>query len=203
MKVAIISGSHRSNSASDKVSNYLQRRINEIDHSAEADIIQLSKTKLPLWDESFYSPTSELAQQWQPIANRLTMATAYIVISPEWGGMVTPGLKNLLLMATGGEMSHKPALIVTVSGGQGGSYPVNELRTSGYKNSQICYLPEHIIIRHAEQMLNKPSIPENSMDQYIRDRIDYGLKLLSAYNDGLTLVREKGVIDHKNYPYGM
>ena len=36
-------------------------------------------------------------------------------MTPEWAGMVTPGLKNLLLFATSKEVGHKPALVVGVS----------------------------------------------------------------------------------------
>jgi hypothetical protein len=43
-------------------------------------------------------------------------------------------------------------LIIAVSGGAGGgAYPVAELRMSSYKNSRICYLPEHLIVRQRRQ----------------------------------------------------
>lgn len=203
MKMCIISGSHRPQSGSNKTADYIAKRLPNLIERTEVDVIKLSDEALPLWDESFYSQESDLSAQWQPLSDRLRMADAYVVISPEWAGMVPPGLKNLLLFSTRGEMSHKPALIVTVSSGQGGSYPVSELRSSGYKNSHICYIPEHIIVRHADQMFNQASLPANSLDQYIRDRLDYGLTLLNAYSDGLSLVRERGIINHEQYAYGM
>ncbi len=46
-------------------------------------------------------------------------------------------------------------LIVAVSSGAGGAYPVAELRMSSYKNSRICYIPEQIIIRDVENVLNE------------------------------------------------
>lgn len=52
------------------------------------------------------------------------------------------------------ELAHKPALIVFVSSDDGGSYPVAESRMSSYKNSRICYLPEHLIIRNVSTVFN-------------------------------------------------
>ena len=52
------------------------------------------------------------------------------------------------------QLGHKPALIVTVSSADGGAYPVAELRMSSYKNNRICYLPEHVILRNVERILN-------------------------------------------------
>ena len=77
-----------------------------------------------------------------PISNKLASSDAFIVISPEWHGMAPAGLKNFFLMWGKGELAHKPALIITVSSGDGGSYPVAELRMSSYKNNRICFLPE-------------------------------------------------------------
>ena len=42
-------------------------------------------------------------------------------------------------------MAHKPGLIVTVSAGLGGSYPVTELRISSHKNTRLCYIPDHVL----------------------------------------------------------
>jgi len=203
MKVCIVSGSHRPVSGSNKVAEYLAKRITTLDERSEVDVIKLSDEKLPLWDESMYQPNSDLAQTWQPISERLRMADAFIIISPEWAGMVTPGLKNFLLCVSKGEMSHKPAMIVSVSAGQNGAYPIAELRSSGYKNNQICYIPEHIIVRHADQMLNTPSLPQSDFDQHLRNRIDHGLGILNAYSEALIKVRESGVVDLEAYPYGM
>ena len=70
-------------------------------------------------------------------------------MTPEWNGMATPAIKNFFLYFSSSVLFHKPALIVTVSAGHGGAYPVIELRSSGYKNTKLCYIPEHVIIREA------------------------------------------------------
>jgi len=45
------------------------------------------------------------------------------------------------------ELGHKPALIVAVSSGDGGAYPVSELRMSSYKNNRLCYIPEQVALK--------------------------------------------------------
>ena len=68
--------------------------------------------------------------------------------------MVPAKLKNFLLYCSKDELAHKPALLVSVSAGLGGSYPIAELRISSYKNNRLCYLPENVIIRNIETFLN-------------------------------------------------
>ena len=86
-------------------------------------------------------------------------------------------LKNFFLYTKHSELAHKPALIVSISAGRGGSYPVHELRTSSYKNNRLCYIPEHLIIRNVESFLKQDSsnIKEN---QFIAQRIEQTLSLL-------------------------
>ena len=65
--------------------------------------------------------------------------------------MATPIAKNFFLICNKGELAHKPGLIVSISSGNGGAYPVSELRSSSYKNTHIMWIPEQIIIRNVEQ----------------------------------------------------
>ena len=84
------------------------------------------------------------------ISNELETSDGFIMIVPEYGGMATPNSKNMFLLFNGGELFHKPGLIVSISSGKGGSYPISELRSSSYKNSHIMWIPENIIIRNVE-----------------------------------------------------
>jgi hypothetical protein len=119
--------------------------------------------------------------------------------------MATPGVKNFLLNCTATEIGHKPGLIITVSASRGGSYPVAELRMSGTKNNRLCWIPEHVIIHHAEQNLNSPdNSPElGKEDAMQRQRLRYALKVLAEYGQALKQVRASGVIDHKTFRSGM
>jgi azobenzene reductase len=202
MHIVLISGSHRRNSQSLRIAQYLSLRLRLVEPSLTNDIIELKENPLPLWDESMWESGSSLNNQWQPYAKRLQAADGLVVISPEWSGMVPSGLKNFFLYCSPKDIGHKPGLIVAVSSSHGGAYPVNELRTSSYKNTMLCYIPEHLIVRNAEKIFVGDTAVDKE-DEYMRGRADYTLKILIAYTQGLKSVRDSGVTVDKKYPFGM
>jgi len=82
---------------------------------------------------------------------------------------------------------------------------VAELRMSGTKNNRLCWIPEHVIIHHAEQNLNLPdgTAEIGKEDAMQRKRLRYALKVLEEYGKALKLVRTSGAVDHKAFPNGM
>jgi NAD(P)H-dependent FMN reductase len=117
--------------------------------------------------------------------------------------MATAALKNFLIGASPEVLGHKPALIVAVTSGTGGVYPVAELRMSSYKNNRVCYVPEHIIVRNVREVLNSFDVPVSDEDAALRTRINYALRLLREYAIALRTVRESSVVDHTLFPFGM
>ena len=140
MKFFILSGSHRAEAQTLKVANYAKSVLLHEHAGAEIYLYSLSGNPLPLWDEASGGAPDAI---WDPISAELKAADALVIMTPEWSGMATPGVKNFLLNCTADEIGHKPALIVTVSASRGGSYPVAELRMSGYKNNRLAWIPEH------------------------------------------------------------
>jgi len=204
MKIGIISGSHRKKSQSRKVADFMAGRMIQMGQEIKPWLLDLAEANFPMWDEGVWSGEEKWKKIWSPVAQELSSCDGFVVISPEWSGMATPALKNFFLLASSRELGHKPGLIVTVSSGMGGSFPVNEIRTSGYKNTRICYLPEHLVIRNVEKLLNVVHDTDVTPDdQYIRGRIDYAIRLLAEYAKGLKKVRDSGQVDHKTYPNGM
>ena len=199
MKVAIIIGSHRAESQSSKVGHYIAEELKK--SASETYVFDLRKNPLPLWDESIWAGDENWKSLWGPVSTELTNCDAAVIISPEWGGMVPAGLKNFFLLL-GKEMAHKPALIVGVSSSRGGSYPVSELRQSSFKNTFICYIPDHVIVRDVEKVLN-PGPSSGADDEFIRSKIAYSLQILTLYSQGLSIVRESGKLDFKSFPFGM
>lgn len=198
--ILIISGSHRPKSQSRKVSDYIAGAISRLDASATTDVIDLFELKLPLWDgDGGYVPSKAAA--WQPISPRVVKADGFVIVSPEWGGMVPPGLKNFLLHGSSKEMGHKPAMIVGVSASRGGSYPNNELRTSGYKNTRIVYTPDHVLVQTVNDVLNGETEADKN-DGYIRRRIDFSLKTLLTYTEAFKTIRAAG-LDNPEFANGM
>ncbi|HLD66528.1 MAG TPA: NADPH-dependent oxidoreductase, partial [Pseudomonas sp.] len=92
------------------------------------------------------------------------------------------------IYASKAELAHKPGLLVGVSSGIGGAYPISELRASSYKNCRLCYLPEHLILRQVEQLLNGPEAASET-EQRLHARIDYALDILVKYGTALKPVR--------------
>jgi NAD(P)H-dependent FMN reductase len=202
MKFFILSGSHRAEAQSLKVAKYINAVLSREHPGAEVFLYSLSGNPLPLWDEATGGAPDAL---WDPISAQLKVADALVVVTPEWSGMVTPGVKNFLLNCTADEIGHKPALIATVSATRGGSYPVAELRMSGYKNNRLVWIPEHVIFHHTGDSLNAPDgTPDLSKeDTAIRKRLRYALRILEEYGKALKLVRASGVVDHKTFRSGM
>jgi len=181
MRITLIAGSNRSDSQSGRVAQYLAQRLQQL--NVETDIIDLAAEPLPLW------PAESTNNPWPGFADKLRAAQAVVVITPEWNGMACPALKNLFLYAGRRELAHKPALLVGVSSGQGGAYPIAEMRSSSYKNCRLCYLPDHLIVRHVESVMGETVTGED--DQRIRARADWSLQLLLDYANAMRDLHEK------------
>ena len=204
MKIAIISGSHRINSQSEKVSRAIEKMLVDKDQNIDTWLFNLAGNPLPLWEEDIWSKDPAWEKLLNPIREALQSCDGLVVVAPEWHGQVPAGLKNFFLMLSRFDVGHKPAMIVTVSSADGGSYPVAELRMSSYKNNRILYIPEHVIVRNVESVLNDdPSANDESADGYFRERINWTLDVLLAYADALKPVRESGVTLNDKFGNGM
>jgi NAD(P)H-dependent FMN reductase len=204
INLVIISGSHRKNSESGKVARFIQQTIQThtlLSKEFEPSIVNLADEDLPFYEDRSTSSDPRFATVWDPCAEKLAAADAFVIVSPEWNGMVPAKLKNVFLLANK-EFYHKPALIVAVSSSMGGHYVVAELRMSSYKNSRICYLPDHLIIRNVVDFNQNP---HDSKFTEVCERLENYLKTLFLYAQGLKNVRQS-VLDAestKKYPHGM
>ncbi len=204
MKSVIVSGSHRKNSQSYKVSEWLADSLSQKSGDHSAQIIDLAHEVFPLWEEAAWNKDSELARSVAPHLECVKQADSIVLVAPEWGGMVTAALKNFLLYISSVHAAHKPCLIVGVSSGRGGSYPVSELRMSGFKNNRMVFIPDHLIIQDVENVMNDHDLEGGEKaDLYIKDRANYTLDVLIAYSDALKAMRENNDLRNKLYPFGM
>jgi NAD(P)H-dependent FMN reductase len=206
-RFAIISGSHRCPSQTCKVARFIQGLIESELEDAESFVLDLAVAALPLWNPEVCRSSESWESLWGPVSAGLHESTAIVVVTPEWGGMVPAGLKNLFLLCEQNhELSHKPGLIVSVSSSLGGTYPVAELRMSSYKNTQFCYIPEQVIVRNVRTILNDEHLPledASREEAYVRRRLRYALGLLAAYAEAFKGVRGSGAVDLETYPFGM
>ena len=205
MKIGIICGSHRPDSQSGKIARHIESTLLAQDLCDDTWLFDLGGNPLPLWDEGIWSGDEQWQQTLAPLSEELKSCDGFVVIAPEWHGMAPAGLKNFFLMWTaGGELAHKPALIVTVSTGDGGSFPIAELRMSSYKNSRICYLPEHLIIRNVGTVFNDDPEQNNpGAQEYFEDRLIYCLEMLREYSLAFGQIRASGKTSLETYPTGM
>ena len=204
MKITLISGSHRLNSQSSKVSAWINNTLLAGGFCEEAFLLDLADNPLPLWEEKIWENDSTWQQRLAPIATKLAASDAFVIVCPEWHGMVPAGLKNFFLMWGNGELAHKPALIVTVSSADGGSYPVAELRMSSYKNNRLCYLPEHLIIRYVETVFNEdPASNSATAQPYFEKRLHYCLTMLKQYGLAFRQIRASGAGSLSEFNSGM
>jgi len=204
MKISIISGSHRNPSQSEKVARYLEKTLANDFENIEPWVFALADNPLPLWDQTLWEDNEEWNQRLAPIKQQLSESDGFIIISPEWHGQVPAGLKNFFLMFNRFELGHKPALIVTVSSADGGAYPVAELRMSSYKNNRLCYIPEQLVLRNIEKILNEDAAENDTdADAYFRERIAWTLGILSGYAVALKGMRESTEIHHDKFGNGM
>ena len=157
----------------------------------------LSKIDLPIWSEK--NKTELQISNLKDMSDKLIFSDCFIFVVPEYGGMATPISKNFFLHCNNGELSHKPALIVSISSGNGGAYPISELRASSYKNRHILWIPENIIIRNVDQY--NPGDHGEMIPEWLDKRIDYVLKLLLKYGECLRPVRK--LINRKEFGNGM
>lgn len=202
MKTHIISGSHRSISESARISLYLKKIIEK--KGGEATITELAHGNLPMWNEEVWAGTPEWKKIWDPIASQLNNADSLIFVVPEYAGMAGPAMKNFLLFCGGPLLAHKPTLLVSVTTSlTNGAYPIMEMRGSSYKNSKQLYIPDHVIVRESEKSL-KGDVASNPNDEYLRNRINYSLEMLSEYEKVMKQFRSNTAgLNHKDYPFGM
>jgi NAD(P)H-dependent FMN reductase len=199
MKISIISASHRINSQSKKISDLLHNNLLNNKSGLEIFSLDLADASLPLWSPDKKNGKGVWGQTWGSISDNLIQSDGFIFVVPEYGGMATPAAKNFFLLCGNGELSHKPGLIVSVSSGNGGAYPITELRSSSYKNTHIMWIPENIIIRNVEEF--NPGNHGENIPEWLDNRIDYVLKLLLVYASNMKPLRE--LINRKDFGNGM
>ena len=199
MKISIISASHRINSQSKKISNLIQDILIKMDSKLDTNILDLADAGLPLWSPEKKDGKGIWGETWRSISSNLDASDGFILVVPEYGGMATPASKNIFLLCGNGEFSHKPGLIVSISSGNGGAYPISELRSSSYKNTHIMWIPENIIIRNVEEF--NPGKHGKNIPEWLDNRINYVLKLFLTYASNMKPIRE--IVNRKDFGNGM
>ena len=199
MKISVISSSHRKKSQSKKISEFIQSDLLKMNSNLDVFFLDLAEVSLPLWSTSKKTGEGIWGDTWNSISQNLNSSDGFILVVPEYGGMATPAAKNIFLLCGNGELAHKPGLIVSISSGNGGAYPISELRSSSYKNTHLMWIPENIIIRNVEEF--NPGAHGDNIPEWLDNRIDYVLKLFLAYALNMKPIRK--IVNRKDFGNGM
>ena len=194
MKITIISASMRANSQSLKVSEWLSEHVSSM--GAQAKVLDLQKAGLPMYDGS-----DEMALKAKSILVDLSDSDGFVFVSPEWNGTMSHGLVNLLHFVDH-EMAHKPVMLVGVSAGSGGHYPIMQMRIMNYKNNHFVISPEALLVQDVNNMLNDHE-PSDGASGSVKKRADYALRILIAYSESLRTVRGCGIVNFKEFRNGV
>jgi len=202
MKYIILSGSNRNNSGSRKVSNYVAHSLKQ--QSGDITILDMHEENLPMWTEDMWNAESEQSKNWQKYSQQLQDADGIVVVAAEWAGSIPASLRNFILHMSSKDVAHKPALIVSVSAGTGGTYPIAELRSFSAKNNHMIYIPDHVIVRKVNDVLDTLELNEEDKDDFwIKGKINRAIGILKLYTHHMKKLREEGQFDLDDYPYGM
>ena len=195
MQLMIVAGSHAEQSQSARTAEFLKRRAVELDLCDPQDVLihDLGSDPLPFWNSSL---------RGTPVPHEafLQACNALVLVSPDWHGMATPAIKNWFYHLPAQALEHKPVLLCGVSAGDGGLYPVMDLRNHSFKNFRPCYLPEQLIIRKVREQFLGEATAERSVTV---ERADYCLRLLSTYATGFDGIRRQLPERDAAFAYGM
>src|SRR6187549_3184187 len=113
MKIEIISGSPRVNSVTRRVALHLKNWFAQ-NTNHEVNIIDMKDWPVPVV-QTVWVAAEKVPVEFQPLAERIFNADAYILVTPEYNGGYSPALKNLLDHFP--KQAHKAFGIVTASPG--------------------------------------------------------------------------------------
>jgi NAD(P)H-dependent FMN reductase len=180
MKYCILSSSGREGSQSHRIALIVQQLLAQL-QSCEADVVDLANVTPASWDP--WDPASQ-TEALQRVSAACDAADALVFVVPEWGGMAPPVLKYVLQHLTDGQISHKPGMLIGISSGASGTYPIAELRAFGFKNSHLVLVPHHVIMRN----INETQDSARGTEQMTR--LSIALRELTIYADALAPVRQ-------------
>ncbi|MDQ2973390.1 MAG: NAD(P)H-dependent oxidoreductase [bacterium] len=197
MKITVVSGSTRNGSKTLEVSSHLKKLLKDSD--VDVELIDLNEMRLPLYDDD----TVKQNKTWVEMLPKLQSSDGFIFASPEWDGMFSVGLHNLFYYTASATdtkpLAHKPVLLVGVSAGLGGAYPIAQMKSMGQKNNHFVVIPENLRFAHVGDALVDGEIKI----QGLKARTEYSLKILIEYAKAIKVVRDSSFTDIKTFASGV
>jgi azobenzene reductase len=195
MKIGIIVGSNRASSESRRIAEWFYKELHARD--IETELVDFHDTPISFVPEEIWDGLDE---NFNAIKSRLIDCDGFVLVTPEWGGSASPVMKNAMIFLGSSVFADKPAYLVGVSDGRGGLRPILDMRSFGFKNSYVCYIPEWLVVTECKTHFQ---LNEENSDDYIVGRAKYGITTLLTYSTALATVRAQGIRDLDSYAFGM
>ncbi|NQX81395.1 MAG: NAD(P)H-dependent oxidoreductase [Flavobacteriaceae bacterium] len=209
MNITIIGASQRADSNSGKLANYIKNNISGNIKDVKFDVVDLSEYPFLVDFYGTKESNEQVSKEQKELITKLNNSDGFIILAPEWGGMVPPALINMFLMTaygTNGDlfpMAHKPAMAVGVSASGGGTYPVSILRSITGKNSHVLWLPQHAIVQNVGDFLEYDwNSQAEGRFSHTQSRLLTGVNSLVIYAEKLKPVRDLLIKQSLIHPYG-
>lgn len=184
----------RPGSQSLKVSMWLSEHAQKL--GVETEVIDLNEARLPMYDAS-----DDIGKHAVDILKSFDSSDGFVFVSPEWNGSMSHGLVNMLHFVDH-EMAHKPVMLVAVSSGHGGHYPLMQMRIMNYKNNHFVVSPEALLVQDVKSIMNDHG-PADGADASVKKRADYALQILIQYSVALKSVRKSGIVNFQDFENGV
>ncbi|WP_071058070.1 NAD(P)H-dependent oxidoreductase [Pelistega sp. MC2] len=192
MHLLVISGSQQYNGASDSVAKVICQQAKT---HFFCEYLKLLDYPELAWKCSY---SEEEMTKRETLLKKFQQSDAIVIVVPEYSGMTPPVVKDFFMGITAHDVGFKPALLVTVSAGVGGSYPVFELRGSATKNNKLIFTPNHLIIRNVSDFLDNLDT-----SNVIYNRMIHSIEELSLMAKAMSRIRTDLLELNNLFPYGM
>ena len=180
--VAILLGSIRKGRQSLKVAEFFFNYLNQ-KRVANTEIIDLKEYNFPLFEERLrFLPTPD--QKIIDFSNKIKMADAIIVVSPEYNGSIPAALKNAIDLLKD-EWKHKPVGLVTVSSGNFGGLKCQLALQQIFQHMKALLSPVVFPVPDVEKEFKDGGIPSNA--DFVHKRADDFLKELLWISEKTTI----------------
>ena len=154
MKVAILAGSNRRNSASTRMARYLESRLDSLGHSVR--LFDLRETPLPL----FGPDDEEEPAAAQQLSALMKDSDAIVLTSPEYHGTISGVLKNALDYLSSEHFDGKAVLAVSAAGGAVGVSSLTHLQAI-VRNLHGVNCPDWISVGGDQRRFDEEGVPES------------------------------------------
>lgn len=180
MNIVLLSGATRIGSHSAKIAEKLQEKLAEQAHIHKLTLIENRSLGLPLYEDNVALSTEQL-DLIASTSKLLHEADALILISPEYNGGMSGGLKNTLDYFRP-EYSWKPMGLVSVTSGTLGGQNAMQQLTQFAAYVGACIMPTRLMVSEVQEIISNIHSPQaerfnKNADKFVTDMLRFTEKM--------------------------